>query len=265
MKYRKEKDTMGTVLVPETAYYGPQTQRAADNFPMGDLRLPLSFIHALALLKRCAARVNQDLGLLDAIELPPEEMQRRWSATTPQWPIMNAVLRGVSRDQLMAQHQANHIQVVYADDEDSAQRALAAKAAMAQGDYSEADEIFAEVEDHEARAVQRAAEAARRTAAQEPKVGRVDEVDDLQTLPARGDVGQAAAAQDFAWLERLWATIEERARTRPAGSYTSKLLDEGVEALFELGAGIVVLGRGDERHPLAIVAPFADPVLSLRA
>jgi fumarate hydratase class II len=66
MKYRKEKDTMGTVLVPETAYYGPQTQRAADNFPIGDLRLPVSFIRALALLKKCAARVNLDLGLLDS-------------------------------------------------------------------------------------------------------------------------------------------------------------------------------------------------------
>jgi fumarate hydratase class II len=66
MKYRKEKDTMGTVLVPETAYYGPQTQRAAQNFPIGDLKLPASFIHALALVKKCAARVNQELGLLDS-------------------------------------------------------------------------------------------------------------------------------------------------------------------------------------------------------
>ena len=66
MKYRKEKDTMGTVLVPETAYYGPQTQRAAENFPIGDLKLPPSFIRALALVKKCAARVNAQLGLLDA-------------------------------------------------------------------------------------------------------------------------------------------------------------------------------------------------------
>ena len=57
---------MGTVMVPEAAYYGPQTQRAADNFPIGDLRLQLSFIRALALLKKCAARVNLDLGLLDS-------------------------------------------------------------------------------------------------------------------------------------------------------------------------------------------------------
>ena len=57
---------MGTVMVPEAAYYGPQTQRAADNFPIGDLRLQVSFIRALALLKKCAARVNLDLGLLDS-------------------------------------------------------------------------------------------------------------------------------------------------------------------------------------------------------
>ncbi len=66
MKYRKEKDTMGTVRVPETAYYGPQTQRAVDNFPIGDLKLPASFIRALARVKKCAARVNQELGLLDS-------------------------------------------------------------------------------------------------------------------------------------------------------------------------------------------------------
>ena len=66
MKYRKEKDTMGTVLVPETAYYGPQTQRAVDNFPIGTLKLPASFNHALAMVKKCAARVNEKLGLLDS-------------------------------------------------------------------------------------------------------------------------------------------------------------------------------------------------------
>ena len=72
-----------------------------------------------------------DLGRGSAIALPDEEMQRRWEGTTKQWPIMNAVLHGVSRDQLMAKHQSNHIQVVYADDAASADRALAAKAAMA--------------------------------------------------------------------------------------------------------------------------------------
>ena len=66
MKYRKEKDTMGTVSVPETAYYGPQTQRAVDNFPIGTLKLPVAFNHALALVKMCAAGVNEKLGLLDS-------------------------------------------------------------------------------------------------------------------------------------------------------------------------------------------------------
>lgn len=66
MNYREEVDSMGTVKVPEDAYYGSQTQRAADNFPISGLRLPPAFIHALALVKKCAARVNDQLGLLDA-------------------------------------------------------------------------------------------------------------------------------------------------------------------------------------------------------
>jgi fumarate hydratase class II len=65
MKYREEKDSMGIVKVPQMAYYGAQTQRAADNFPVGDLKLPPAFIHALAMVKKYAARVNVDLGLLD--------------------------------------------------------------------------------------------------------------------------------------------------------------------------------------------------------
>ncbi len=65
MQYRKEEDSMGIVNVPENAYYGSQTQRAVDNFPISGLRLPAAFIHALALVKKCAARVNDTLGLLD--------------------------------------------------------------------------------------------------------------------------------------------------------------------------------------------------------
>ena len=52
--------------------------------------------------------------------------------TTPQWPIMHAVTYGVTRDQMMARHKANHIQVAYAPDADSANKALAAKAACFQ-------------------------------------------------------------------------------------------------------------------------------------
>lgn len=75
--------------------------------------------------------LHMDLGRGEAIELPMEETQRRWDATTPQWPIMHAVTYGVSRDQMMAQQQSNHIQLVYADNAESAEKALAAKAALA--------------------------------------------------------------------------------------------------------------------------------------
>ena len=64
--YREEKDTMGAVRVPENAYYGAQTQRAVENFAIGDSKMPIDFIYALALIKRCAAEVNRKLGLLDS-------------------------------------------------------------------------------------------------------------------------------------------------------------------------------------------------------
>ena len=66
MKYREEIDSMGTVRVPEDAYYGSQTQRAADNFPISGITFPAMFIQCLALVKKCAARVNSELGLLDS-------------------------------------------------------------------------------------------------------------------------------------------------------------------------------------------------------
>ena len=65
MKYRKEEDALGTVEVPEDAYFGAGTQRAIDNFPISGLGFPLSCIYALALIKKCAAVVNYELGLLD--------------------------------------------------------------------------------------------------------------------------------------------------------------------------------------------------------
>ncbi len=75
-------------------------------------------------------RLKVDLGRGRAIELPREETERRWRITTPQWPMMHAVLYGVSRDQFMARHKANHIQVAYAPDTQAAGLALASKAAM---------------------------------------------------------------------------------------------------------------------------------------
>jgi len=74
-------------------------------------------------------KLHADIGRARAIELPQEETERRWQITTPQWPIMHAVIYGVSRDQMMARHKANHIQVAYAPSAAGANRALAVKAA----------------------------------------------------------------------------------------------------------------------------------------
>jgi L-fucose isomerase-like protein len=73
--------------------------------------------------------LKADLGRAKVVELPREETERRWRITTPQWPIMHAVTLGVSRDQMMARHKANHIQVAYAPGAEGANLALAAKAA----------------------------------------------------------------------------------------------------------------------------------------
>lgn len=64
IEFRIEKDTMGDVRVPVDAYYGAETQRAVDNFPVSNLRFPRAFIRALGLIKKYAARANADLGLL---------------------------------------------------------------------------------------------------------------------------------------------------------------------------------------------------------
>jgi hypothetical protein len=77
-----------------------------------------------------AGVLKADLGRARVVELPREETERRWAITTPQWPIMHAVLYGITRDQMMGRHKANHIQVAYAPDADSAKRALAVKTAF---------------------------------------------------------------------------------------------------------------------------------------
>ena len=75
--------------------------------------------------------LHMDIGRGGVAALPREETERRWQLTTPQWPIMHAVTYGVTRDQFMAKHQANHIQVAYANDAKSANECLVAKAAFA--------------------------------------------------------------------------------------------------------------------------------------
>jgi hypothetical protein len=74
--------------------------------------------------------IHADIGRGTVVRLPEAELRERWDSTTPQWPMMNAVLHGVRRDQMMARHKANHIQVVYAPDAATADKALAVKAAM---------------------------------------------------------------------------------------------------------------------------------------
>ena len=64
--YRIEKDSLGEVQVPAEAYFGAQTQRAIDNFHISGLRPWRAFIWSMATIKRAAAEVNRDLGLLDA-------------------------------------------------------------------------------------------------------------------------------------------------------------------------------------------------------
>ena len=76
-------------------------------------------------------RLQMDLGRAAVVRLPAEETARRWAATTSQWPIMHAVTYGVNRDQMMARHKSNHIQVAYAHSAEEADRALLAKAQMA--------------------------------------------------------------------------------------------------------------------------------------
>lgn len=74
-------------------------------------------------------RLNCDIGFGEAVSVPDEIAQDNWRQTTEQWPIMHLVMRGITRDQLMARHKANHIQAVYAPSEQDARRALFAKAA----------------------------------------------------------------------------------------------------------------------------------------
>ncbi|MDA4891200.1 MULTISPECIES: fucose isomerase [unclassified Microbacterium] len=77
--------------------------------------------------------LQADLFRGSVVELPADETRRRKEATNPEWPIAHVMLHGQSRDQFMARHKANHVQVVYAPDAETADKALIAKAAMLDG------------------------------------------------------------------------------------------------------------------------------------
>ena len=76
-------------------------------------------------------KLKMDLGRAKVVTLPRAETERRWAETTVQWPIMHAVTYGVTRDQMMARHKANHIQVAYANSAAEADLAMYTKAALA--------------------------------------------------------------------------------------------------------------------------------------
>jgi hypothetical protein len=71
-----------------------------------------------------------DIGRGTVVSLPAAETERRWRETTVQWPIVHTILHGVSQNQMMARHRANHVNVAYAPSADVANKALATKAAM---------------------------------------------------------------------------------------------------------------------------------------
>jgi fumarate hydratase, class II len=83
--FRIERDSLGELRVPENALYGAQTQRAVENFPISGLRPWRAFIWSMAIIKRAAAEVNRDLGLLDKekasaiIQAAEEVMNGRWN------------------------------------------------------------------------------------------------------------------------------------------------------------------------------------------
>src|SRR5512132_4116205 len=82
---RTERDSLGTVHVPADALYGAQTQRAVENFPISGLKPMPAFIWSMAMIKRAAAEVNRDLGLLDndqanaIIQAAKEVIEGKWN------------------------------------------------------------------------------------------------------------------------------------------------------------------------------------------
>ncbi len=115
-------------------YAGARSERQpAMYFPLGGGSLkgvskPGEIVWSRVFVEGGALHV--DMGRGTAVTLPEAETERRWRETTRQWPIMHAILHGVSQNQMMARHRANHVNVAYAPDAATADKALATKAAM---------------------------------------------------------------------------------------------------------------------------------------
>ena len=88
-KTRTEKDSLGSLEVPAAAYYGIFTERAKKNFQISGISAELSFIKALALIKKAAAAANTELGLLDErtgkaiIAAADEVAEGKWDSQFP--------------------------------------------------------------------------------------------------------------------------------------------------------------------------------------
>ncbi len=84
--FRTESDSMGPMQIPASAYYGAQTARAVENFPISNLRFPRSFLRALGLIKKHAALTNQELGGLEPrlaaaiVQAAQEAADGKWDA-----------------------------------------------------------------------------------------------------------------------------------------------------------------------------------------
>src|SRR6266571_4127020 len=84
-EYRTEKDFLGELKVPKDAYWGAQTQRAIENFPISGIRFGRRFIYALGLIKKAAAETNMELGLLDSkiVKAAEEVMEGKLDSQFP--------------------------------------------------------------------------------------------------------------------------------------------------------------------------------------
>ena len=115
-------------------YAGARSERQpAMYFPLGGGSLkgigkPGEIVWSRVFVESGALHV--DLGRGTVVTLPEEETNRRWRETTPPWPMVHAVLHGVTQNQMMARHRANHVNIAYAPDAATADKALATKAAM---------------------------------------------------------------------------------------------------------------------------------------
>lgn len=84
--YRLENDTLGNIMIPSSVYYGPQTQRAVENFQISKMRLPRAFIKAQGIIKASAATVNVELGTLTSeigaaiVKASEEVIEGKWDA-----------------------------------------------------------------------------------------------------------------------------------------------------------------------------------------